>query len=253
MRLQQWGTFSVKDHLRPRAFVAEVILFDKLVIPRPATAKELYAEGQGIPSEDQKDRWFRHGWNPDRQRELLDILGEFELAVELPWGRQAQQDLQKVINEPGPEQLECDRSDLTQSIESQIQTAKSSMPGEAPYLGTAGALALYVANQMQNEVAHKILTLAKTSDDPVEPVIAYGSYADFSKDQGVLGAGSRSPSTTSSPYAMFGWEFFVPEDSNKSDHELLRKAAKLASRQEFCETRQYLSWLVEANVRRRSG
>lgn len=37
MKLEQWGTFSVKDHLRSRAFVAEVILFDKLVIPRPAT------------------------------------------------------------------------------------------------------------------------------------------------------------------------------------------------------------------------
>ena len=72
MKLQQWGTFSVKDHLKPRAFVADVLLFDQLVIPRPATAKELYSEGQGEPSEDQRDRWLRKGWNPDRQRELLD-------------------------------------------------------------------------------------------------------------------------------------------------------------------------------------
>ncbi len=28
-----WGTFAVDDHLRRRPFAAEVILFDRLVIP----------------------------------------------------------------------------------------------------------------------------------------------------------------------------------------------------------------------------
>ena len=28
-----WGTFSVMDHLRPGAFLAEVVLYDRLVIP----------------------------------------------------------------------------------------------------------------------------------------------------------------------------------------------------------------------------
>jgi hypothetical protein len=36
-RIELWGTFSVKDHLRERAFVAEVLLYDRLVIPRPPT------------------------------------------------------------------------------------------------------------------------------------------------------------------------------------------------------------------------
>jgi hypothetical protein len=45
---------------------------------------------------------------------------------------------------------------------------------------------------------------------------------------------------------MFGWEFFVPEDSSKSDAALLRQAAKLASRADLCETRQYFhGWLKQ--------
>jgi len=30
-----WGTFAVDDHLRPRAFVAETVLFDRLIVPQP--------------------------------------------------------------------------------------------------------------------------------------------------------------------------------------------------------------------------
>lgn len=132
MRLQQWGTFSVRDHLKPRAFVAEVLLFDKLVIPRPATQKEMNAEGRGEPSEDQVIRWRRNQWDPDHQRDLLDILGEEGLAIELPWGRQAERDWRGVYN-PDPENLECGRSELAQSVREQVEQAKVQMPEEAAY------------------------------------------------------------------------------------------------------------------------
>jgi hypothetical protein len=33
--METWGTFSVTDHLGRRAFVADVILYDRLVIPVP--------------------------------------------------------------------------------------------------------------------------------------------------------------------------------------------------------------------------
>ena len=40
MKTEIWGTFSVKDHLRRRPFVAEVLLYDRLMIPRPPTPQE---------------------------------------------------------------------------------------------------------------------------------------------------------------------------------------------------------------------
>jgi hypothetical protein len=52
------------------------------------------------------------------------------------------------------------------------------------------------------------------------------------------------PATTG--YAMFGWEFFVPEDSEETDIKLLRKAAKLASRPDLRETRQsFQGWMKQ--------
>lgn len=100
---------------------------------------------------------------------------------------------------------------------------------------------------MQNEVARKLFNRARTAGVPVEPVIAYGSYGAFAEDQGVqVAAESTAAAPSSTPYAMFGWDFFVPEDSDKSDTELLRDAAKLASRSDFCETRQYFhGWLKQ--------
>jgi hypothetical protein len=246
MKLEQWGTFSVKDHLRPRAFVAEVLLYDKLVVPRPATNEELYDESQREPGESQETRWIRKRWDPIRQRELLDILGEFNLAVELPWGYQAEQDWQVIYNNSASEQLECDRSDLAKSIQEQVDLAKYSIPEEAAYIGTGGTLALYVANQLHNKVARKILTLAKTPGVPVEPVIAYGSYTEFSADQEVQKAEVGTPALPATPYALFGWEFFVPEDSEESDFKLLRKAAKLASQPDLRESRQsFQGWLKQ--------
>jgi hypothetical protein len=246
MKLEQWGTFSVRDHIKPRAFVAEVILFDKLVIPRPATNSELYAEGETTPAEDQKARWIRKGWDPVRQRELLDILGEFHLAVELPWGNRANQDWQGIYNNSASDQMECARSDLATSIQFQVDLAKSNIPEEAAYVGTGGTLALYVANELGNKVARKLLALARTPGIPVEPVIAYGSFADFSTDQGIVNVKGATPPPATAGYAMFGWEFFVPADSEESDIKLLRKAAKFASRPDLRETRQsFQGWMKQ--------
>src|SRR5215469_12776658 len=75
-----WGTFSVKDHCLPGAFVAEVLLYDKLIIPVLPTKKDgLSAES----AEAEWDRWSRAGWDPARQAELTKVLGES--AVLIPW------------------------------------------------------------------------------------------------------------------------------------------------------------------------
>jgi hypothetical protein len=66
--LRLWGCHSVADHLEPRAFVADLLLYDRLVIPTPAP--------------DDWDRWEKR-WDPDRQARLLEILGP--LAERMEW------------------------------------------------------------------------------------------------------------------------------------------------------------------------
>jgi hypothetical protein len=61
------GVFAVDSHVVPEAFVREVLLYDRLLIPRPP---------QDEPAE--WDRWVREGWDPARQQHLLAILGTDE-------------------------------------------------------------------------------------------------------------------------------------------------------------------------------
>ncbi len=72
MSRERWGTFSVIDHIRPQAFVAEVLLYDHLVIPVP-------------PNDDERKRWRdpSYGWDPDRQESLMKVMGD--LVVRVPW------------------------------------------------------------------------------------------------------------------------------------------------------------------------
>lgn len=57
-----WGCYSVRDHMDPRAFVADLLLYDRLVVP--------------VPADDDLDRWDKR-WDPGRQRMLLEIASPF--------------------------------------------------------------------------------------------------------------------------------------------------------------------------------
>jgi hypothetical protein len=52
MNRDRWDTFSAVDHLRPRAFVAEALLYDRLIIPYPPNAEE-------------RERWATQERKPD--------------------------------------------------------------------------------------------------------------------------------------------------------------------------------------------
>jgi hypothetical protein len=64
MSREVWGTFAVNDHCIPRAFVTDVMLYDRLVIPVPPDD----------PDEDDKKLWAT--WDVKRQMELLEVLGD---------------------------------------------------------------------------------------------------------------------------------------------------------------------------------
>lgn len=72
MPIERWATFAVNDHLRDKPFVAEVLLYDKLVIPYP-------------PPDDPKEleRWQAEEWSPAWLDSLREILGDRVEPV--PW------------------------------------------------------------------------------------------------------------------------------------------------------------------------
>jgi hypothetical protein len=68
---QLWGTHSVADHCVARAYVTDVLLYDRIVVPVPPSDE---------PSEEQ--RWVANSWYPERQRTLLAVLGDFAHPIE---------------------------------------------------------------------------------------------------------------------------------------------------------------------------
>lgn len=73
---ETWGAYSVRDHTFEHPFAADVMLYDRLVVPVPPAA--------GSPEHALEwERWSREGWQPDLQERLLEILGE--RVVRVPW------------------------------------------------------------------------------------------------------------------------------------------------------------------------
>ena len=79
MAFETWGTFSVADHLEEKAFVADVLLYDRLVLP--------------VPDSKERERWETLGRQPEVLDRKLRILEEAShsrrpgplLVERLPW------------------------------------------------------------------------------------------------------------------------------------------------------------------------
>jgi hypothetical protein len=107
MCAQVWGTFAVNDHCRANAFAREALLFDRLVVPVPASEQERARWRK--PNEKDPDET----WNPERQDALLAILGSqhraghngARIVYEAPWHEyqrryeQSRLDVVNTINE----------------------------------------------------------------------------------------------------------------------------------------------------------
>jgi hypothetical protein len=83
MSSERWGAFSVIDHIDAAALAADVLLYDRLVLPVP-------------PDEKEAKRWDEHGWKPGLQKERLDVLGD--LAEPAEWDDDRQRTYNREMN-----------------------------------------------------------------------------------------------------------------------------------------------------------
>lgn len=79
MAIERWGTLSVADHNDLSALVANVLLYDRLVIP-------MYTESD---DRDELEYWDDKNWDPIAQLARRKQLGE--LAVECAWDKTRRQ------------------------------------------------------------------------------------------------------------------------------------------------------------------
>lgn len=73
MPLERWGSLSLDDHVDTEALIANVLLFDRLIVPVMTEQ----------PDRNERAYWVSRGWDPDLQSNRLNLLGD--LAVRRPW------------------------------------------------------------------------------------------------------------------------------------------------------------------------
>src|SRR5580698_2757326 len=155
-----WGTFSVRDHLVERAFVADVLLYDRLVIPTQP-------EG-GDPKE-----WPAE-WALSRQQQLLNVLGE--LAVPIPWTAERRQQWQRKFDDVRRGERGQARAEAVVSVAMDAAGARADMP----YHVTRMLLADYANAKADDRLFQHLRAIGKARPgSALEAVAAYPSFDAF--------------------------------------------------------------------------
>lgn len=202
-----WGTFSVMDHVKQGAFLAEVVMYDRLVIPIPPDPEHAETPEDLRFAEKQWERWERHGWNPARQREVLSILKDTAIPIE--WNR--------ARHELWAAEYEKSKHDASRQI------------------------AELLAGWKTGEI---LLDELPAMAGGVVAVSPYDSLEDLERELGItetstaverLQAGRGLPSNVIS--AVIGREFLVPEDPDKDEFYLLHEAVDLVHDVDYRQAR----------------
>jgi len=215
---QVWGTFAVSDHVVARAFVADVLLYDRLVVPTP----------------DPEDlaRWEVNEWQPGRLRRLLDVLDDpnpdYRLAVEVPWGPRHRQAWER--HWAGGKQTAHQRAqtrretaDAVAFDDEIIRQARQAGPVDPLYI--TRMLLFTEGNERRDREFFD-----RHPDVTVESIAAYPSFARFEEE---TAAGPEPGAVAAGSAGLVGWQFFVPEDESRSDEDVLAAAADLARSSAF--------------------
>ena len=203
MPIELWGTFSVRDHLEPRAFVADVLLYDRLVIPT-------------LPDGRSESEWPR-SWNLAKQKSLLRDLGE--LAIAIPWDNERRQTWQDRFDSAQDEVRRKARTAFSEAVGRDVERARQAQKTDLPYYVTRETLQ-DAANHAADDKLFKKLRATRRAQpgSQLEVVCAYPSFERFAVDvPSVSGAPPLKP--FASPGQVFGWTFFVPESDDTSESE----------------------------------
>lgn len=223
MDRELWGTFSVNDHLRRNALVADVLLYDRLVFPVPPDGDV-----------EERRRWVDRGWRPARQKRLLGALGK-ERVVRVPWTEHHRERWEIRYSRaktsgsrPPPVGRDALAAATRHDVESVVAARELLDHVERP-VDALDTLAQQTTRDVLvdwSNPARDREIFAGVPAVPVDAVAAFVSHRSFSREHPV------APTEGEASLALFGWEFFVPEDTGQSHEDLIKKAVALASRDE---------------------
>jgi hypothetical protein len=211
MSRELWATYSVMDHLEPRALAADIMLFDRLVFPVPENAR--FPENSNPievgpvewkPNPDEWARWEHEGWDPEAQSKLLGLLEKVSRKVS--W----------------------DTSHRDQWRTEAAELASQHIPDYA-FHATRSVITRDLPAYVEGVAA-------------VGP--AYRTVEQMERELGIKDAQGQKRLPQSCLAAVLGWEFFTPADARLSDEQLLKETVDfVTSDDEFKRSRRaFIDW-----------
>lgn len=236
MSREVWGTFSVCDHMLEHAFVADVLLYDRLLVPTK-------------PADQDPNEWPAE-WGLERLNRVMGVLGD--LAIPIPW-TVYRRDQWRQYYDAGKAERAKVRSGIVGDANTDIQNAHEQEHQER-LQATRMLVADYANEKADDRLFQRLRATARARPgSTLEAVAAYPSFDSFTADVPVQTDGEENKPEANEknplvpPTAIFGWDFFIPDSDEKgeaADLRLLERAVKLASDTEFIKSRGRLhDWL----------
>jgi hypothetical protein len=195
---QLWGICSVRDHLERNAFVAELLLYDRLVLP--------------VPPKDDNDewrRWEQNGWRPEEQERLLTMIPKRRVFC-LPWTK------------PHRDQWEQESTTTKKAMQPVSRTSLAAGVDRDLAFGATRRVIANFVDQGEDERLRVALPRVKP-----DVVAAFGSFSALRRDIGVTGRREKHEGHVPT-LRVFGWRFLVPDPRSRSHEDLLKISAELA-------------------------
>jgi len=227
-----WGCYSVADHLQERAFVADLLLYDRLVIP--------------VPTPDDRQRWIDEKWNPERQAALLDILGGFAERIE--WSMPLREQFAQEWT-PSNAALDIDASPYgaTRRIISEQLQAKVAKESDVR------AVAVYTQpdrfdKEWKFTRRGSFLRMTETSArNRFARIVPFLRRVKRIEPGGLREAGRPQPAEQERRARLVVTRLVVP-DGRRSDEEVLKQTVDLVSRDDVANRRSALHTLLAALI-----
>jgi hypothetical protein len=225
MARRLWGCYSVADHLEHRAFVADLLLYDRLVVP--------------VPSDDDMARWEER-WDPERQARLLEILGGFVERVE--WSGQLREQFELAWSTRDAADQIASLNEYAEALE-----VAPEEPWDYYYYSTSRVV-------LTEHMARKVLKELRKERGDVRAVAVYAKPDRFDREweltgtppflrrvtrprPGVLREVADPAPLDRQDLAKVVITRLVVPDEGKSDEEVLKRTVDLISRDEVPKRR----------------
>lgn len=206
-----WGCYSVADHLADRAFVADLLLYDRLVVP--------------VPSEDDRARWEER-WNPTRQTELLKIIEPFVKRI--------------VWSAPLREQFEHGFSPALASFE--IDSVSAHAARRSPYEVTRRVITNHLRGEVAAEQGDVCAVAVYAQPDRFDREWELKRTFPFLRRRSMVEPGELrevaqvSPADQQRLAKLVVTRLVVPDDG-EDDKEVLKRTVDLISKRDVSERR----------------